>query len=441
MFAQLRWHSIWIVMWGMVMMPPAFADEPVMTDITITDKVEDELIFDSAITSANVDVQTTSGVVTLAGIVDSLMAKERAARIASTVRGVRSVVNRLTVKPYKSLSDKQVKEAVENALWNDPATESYEVTVTVQDGKVTLDGSVDSYQEAVLCANVAKTVSGVKAVEDSLRVDYAQDRPPYEIKLEIEARLKWDVLVDNGLINVNVDKNGQVALSGTVGSSAEKARAKADAWVAGVSAVDDSKLEVAKWLRDDELRGNKYVYKDESELEAAVELALAYDPRVNSFDIHTDAIGNLVTLRGVVDNLGAKRAAEQDARNTVGVYSVKNRIKVRPADSHSDEEIEARVAAALRSNAFVDRYDVTVSAFNGVVHLYGTVDSYLEKTQVDDTASKVNGVVDVKNYLTVEHAEAYSYNPYVDNWNVYDYDWHDSRPQFTTKMDGEIAAE
>lgn len=438
-FPSCRISYLWLVLLsGLVIPPQAMADEPEMTDSAISDKIDDELLFDLSINSANVDVSTTTGIVTLTGTTDNLLAKERAARIASTVKGVRSVVNRLKVKPYIFKSDDDVKSAVEKALLEDPATESYEVTVEVEDGVVTLDGTVDSYQERELCWTVAKTVAGVKGLTDSISVVYKSDRPAYEIKEEIEARLTWDVLVDNGLVHVNVNKDGHVALSGTVGSAAEKTRANRDAWVAGVKSVDDSKLEVAKWIRDEKLRGKKYVYKDSDELESAIETALAYDPRVSSFNVDADVYSSSVTLRGVVDNLKAKRAAEQDAKNTVGVSHVTNRLKVRPATNVDDKTIQADVESALLSNVFVDRFELTVSVYNGVVHLYGEVDSYFEKSEADNAASKVNGVVDVKNHLTVDYLDPFPYDPYVDDTNIYDYDWYDYQPQFTMKTDDEI---
>lgn len=435
-----NWYLCLVLLSGLVSLPQAVADEPEMTDSAITDKIDDELLIDLAVNSTNVDVSTTAGIVTLTGTADTLLAKERAARIASTVKGVRSVVNRLDVKPYVFKSDEDIRSAVMTALRHDPATDSYEMEASVTDGVVTLDGTVDSYQERDLCVTVAKTVSGVKDVKDSIHVHYKSDRPANEIEKEIEEKLKWDVLVDNGLINVNVDKDGNVALSGTVGSAAEKTRAKLDAWVAGVQSIDDSKLQVAKWARDEELRGKKYVYQGSDELEPAVNAALAYDPRVNSFDVHVDALGSTVTLRGVVDNLKAKRAAEQDAKNTVGVRYVTNRLKVRPAKNYADETIKAYVESALMSNAFVDRYELTVIVYNGVVHLYGEVDSYFEKSEADNAASKVNGVVDVKNHLTVDYLDPYPYDPYVDDTNAFDFDWYDYQPQFTMKTDAEIKA-
>ena len=78
-----------------------------------------------------------------------------------------------------------------------------------------------------------------------------------------------------------------------------------------------------------------------------------------------------VTLKGVVDNLAARRAAEQDARNVIGVRRVKNYLKVRPDVIPTNEELETRVALALSNDPFVERWDVDINAFSGSVYLSG----------------------------------------------------------------------
>jgi osmotically-inducible protein OsmY len=284
----------------------------------------------------------------------------------------------------------------------------------VSDGVVSLSGTVDSHQERELVKTVAKGVRGVTGIEDHLTVAYASERPDYELKREIEKALRWSVRVDDHLINVAVN-DGKVSLSGTVGSAAEKSIAKADAWVAGVKSVDTSKLSVERWARDDELRGDKYVFKSEDEVRDAIKDALVYDPRVSSFNVDVDVFGSTATLRGTVDNLKARRAAEQDARNTVGVSYVTNRLKVRPDSQPTDTEIAEDIRSLFLRDPYVERFEVTVSVINGVAYLYGTVDSSFEKTRADDLASRVNGVVDVYNHLSVDDDHTYLYDWYVDD--------------------------
>jgi osmotically-inducible protein OsmY len=147
-------------------------------------------------------------------------------------------------------------------------------------------------------------------------------------------------------------------------------------------------------------------------------------------------------LRGTADNLKAKRAAAQDARNTVGVLNVKNRLKVRPGLDRSDAEIAESIRKALARNPYVEDYEITVEVDNNVASLYGTVDSYFEKGEADDVASQTKGVMDVENHLTVDYVdEPLVYNPYLDDDYLYDYDWYDYKPYNSYVVDRAIKDE
>jgi osmotically-inducible protein OsmY len=387
---------------------------PEMTDQAISDKVEDQLLFDPGVLSAKIDVNTVGGIVTLTGEVNNILAKERATRVAETVRGVRAVVNRIEMSPAALRPDDQIQEDVEEALGADPTTQSYIIKATVEDGEVTLTGSVNSHQQRELAKTVAKGVRGVRGIEDRINIAYKFDRPDEKIQDEIQQALRWNAHVDDHMIQVSVE-NGEVTLSGIVGSAAEKRTAEYDAWVTNVKSVDSSALTVEKWARDEALRGEKYVLKSEEEVQSAVKRALLHDPRVNRFNVAVDVIGTVVTLRGEVDNLKAKRAAEQDARNTVGVSDVRNRLRVRSAVRSSDVQIAEDIREALLRDPYVDRFEITVTVVEGTALLYGTVDSYFERNRADDLASRVFGVVDVTNHLRVDFDTSSTYDPYVDD--------------------------
>lgn len=408
------------------------------TDREITDAVEHEILLDGAVSLNALDISTADGIVTLTGSVENILAKERAARIASIVKGTRSVVNRIEVNPAPARKDSEIQRDIEQALLRDPATDSYQVDATVNDGTATLTGTVDSWQERELAEQVAKGQDGVRAIESEIEIDFKSERPDAEIKNEILAGLEWNALIDHALIAVDVDA-GNVMLSGTVGSAAEKQQAYGEAWVAGATSVDSSGLEVARWARDDDLREDKYADREPSEIEGALEDAFLYDPRVMSFEIDTSVASGIATLRGTVDNLKAKRAAEQTAQNTVGVDAVRNFIRVRPESTLEDTFVEQRVTEAMKNDPYVNRYDVTVNVVDGTAYLYGQVDSFFERGQADDIAGRTAGVTEVRNNLTVaDPADPYYTNPYVSPWTWYDYDWYDYTPTLTMRQDAEI---
>jgi osmotically-inducible protein OsmY len=388
--------------------------KPVMTDQAISNKIGGELLFDPGVVSTRMDVNTENGIVTLTGSVGNILSKERATRVAETVKGVRAVVNRVRIRPTENRSDGEIQRDIEAALLDDPATESYEIATTVENGRVTLSGTVDSYQESQLVKTVAKGVRGVTAIDDEIDVIYKTDRLDPEIQQEIEQAMRWDAYIDSFLVRVSVE-DGQVALSGVVGSAAEKRLARNKAWVAGVKSVDASELSVEKWARDEELRTAKYPAKSSTAVQAAVEDAMLYDPRVASFDIQVKATGSAVTLRGTVDSLQAKRAAEQDARNTVGASYVSNRIKVRPDVYDGDAKVRRAIRAALARDPYLEDFEVAVTVLDGTAYLHGKVDSHFERSRADLVASRVAGIADVQNNLDVERNFADVFDPYVDD--------------------------
>lgn len=411
-----------------------------MSDQAVTDAVEDEMLVDMAVSLHQIDVDTEDGIVTLTGTVDHLLEKDRAARIARAVRGVRSVVNRLEVMPEQR-SDLEIRRDIEMALLTDPATESFEVDPIVHDGRVRLSGEVDSWQESRLAKKVAMGVRGVVEVDNDLEVDVPSDRSDSEIEAEIEQALAWNIYIDDALIGVDVN-DGKVVLTGTVGSAAEKSRAITEAWVAGVESVKANRLEVSSWARDESIRSHSMKIPRDAEIRAAVDRTMMQDPRVLSFDVDSEVDSGVVTLRGRVDNLKAKRAAGQNARNTWGVVRVVNRIKVRPGEQISDDAVESSIESAVVRDPYLESFEIDVDVHRGIATLEGMVDTWYEKARADDVASRTEGVIAVNNDLAVdEDVTILTYDPFVDDYDLYVYEWYAFEPGYTLDTDAEIHEE
>ena len=67
-------------------------------DTVITSKVKAEIFNDPMLKVLQINVESFKGVVQLSGFVDSAQASARAAEVAGTVKGVKSVENSLVVK-------------------------------------------------------------------------------------------------------------------------------------------------------------------------------------------------------------------------------------------------------------------------------------------------------------------------------------------------------
>ena len=78
----------------------------------------------------------------------------------------------------------------------------------------------------------------------------------------------------------------------------------------------------------------------------------------------------------------------------------------------------SRIEDAFTWDPFDESYEITVTVRNGIVDLFGTVGTVFEKDQVEDIASRVNGVIAVNNYIVVAAvANPYRYpcDPFLDD--------------------------
>jgi osmotically-inducible protein OsmY len=387
------------------------AQDKTFDDADITNAVEDRLLMSQEVYSHLIDVETSTGVVKLSGSTSNLLSREKATELAETIKGVKSVVNTIEVIPVRR-SDIQILDDIEKALSNNPAAESYEIDVTVSNGMVTLDGKVQSMQEKRLAEDIAKGVVGVRQVNNRIDIDIPELRRDDEIYQDIRSRLRSNPWVDEFFIDVIVDY-GAVILSGQVGSAAEYRKAVYSAWVPGVRSVDSDNLEIRTWMNDEMKREKEFSAMTDEEIGEAVKYALIFDPRVASLNVDIDVTKGRVTLTGQVESLQARKAAENDARQTRGVWSVDNYLKVRPESIPDNGKLEAEVARALKLDPYVERFNLTIRAYDGLVYLEGDVNNTFEKNHAEDVASRVKGVIDIVNLI-------------------------DSRYQWTWKSDDEI---
>jgi len=386
-------------------------------DGTITSAVKSDLHFEMTVFPNNLDVSTSQGIVTLSGSVNDILDKRRAIKIAESVRGVLGVIDRIIVTPESRPND-DIRKDILTALLNDPATESYQVSASVKDAVVTLTGTVGSKAESQLAQQVAESVKGVKDIHNDLVINYAGKRTDGEITADIQAVLHWDIWVTGYPIQIVV-KDGQVTLTGTVGSVTEKSRVNSDAWVNGVLAVNDNGLKVEPTARDQLRRRNINAGRTDDEIKSALLASLRADPRVARYtqDINLTVENGVAILDGAVGDLKAKSAAGLDARNIVGVSWTENELSVRPTvNLPSDVDTQKGLNAVLRWDPLLEGARIEVAVFSHVAYLNGSVDSFEQKAEAQDDAARTKGVVEVLNHLKIEREpNLFWYNqPYYD---------------------------
>lgn len=144
-------------------------------DAAITAKVKTKLATDPTAKAYQINVDTSDGIVQLNGFVDTTGAKTAAERVAKGVDGVKRVENNLEIKAKdrslgEAVDDNGLTAKVKAALAADSTTKAYQINVDVNEGVVQLGGFVDTQESRNNATRVARSVEGVKRVENNLEM-------------------------------------------------------------------------------------------------------------------------------------------------------------------------------------------------------------------------------------------------------------------------------
>jgi osmotically-inducible protein OsmY len=210
-----------------------------MNDQELVANVIDELFWDPKIDTESIAVSANAGVVTLRGTVGSFRQKREAKKAAERVWGVVSVDNEIDVELMgeQRREDADLRGDVLQALMLDSLVPT-SVDAWVEDGVVTLTGTVDWQYERDEAEFVAGNLLGVVAIENDI---YLADTTPStaDVEKKIKKAFTRNAKLDADALTVSTS-DGTVRLSGQVGSWDEHDDAVAAAWAApGVKTVDD----------------------------------------------------------------------------------------------------------------------------------------------------------------------------------------------------------
>lgn len=143
-------------------------------DTAVTTRVKSALIADPEVKGLDISVETNKGEVQLSGFVDSQAQIDRALDIARRAEGVTGVQNKLAVKTPgtmgSAVDDTLITAKVKSALVKDDTVKALDISVTTNQGQVQLSGFVASDTQIARATEVARTVEGVKGVDNKMSV-------------------------------------------------------------------------------------------------------------------------------------------------------------------------------------------------------------------------------------------------------------------------------
>jgi len=214
-------------------------------------------------------------------------------------------------------SDAEIQQAVLAELQWDPRVEETEVGVQVEDGVVTLAGTVSSYVKRLAAQQAAHRVTGVRDVANDLVVQLPGTlaKTDTEIARDVRQALELDVALPEERILSTV-ANGWVTLEGSVDHAYQRDDA---AWVVG------RLVGVRGVLNRIAVEGP---HCSAESLRETIETALLRRAEREANRIRVDVHGDTATLSGAVHSWAERRAVLGAARHTPGVAGVVDHLRV-----------------------------------------------------------------------------------------------------------------
>jgi osmotically-inducible protein OsmY len=218
-------------------------------------------------------------------------------------------------------SDEHIHQEVLRELRWDSRVADTEVGVEVDQGVVTLTGTVASYAKKLAAQAAAHRIPGVLDVANDIHVKIpgSSGRTDTEIAQAVRQALEWDVLVPDTSIASTVT-DGWVTLEGQV----ERLREREDAERAvrhlqGVRGVTNKLGVRPPTVQPERVR-------------EVIEEALERCAEREAKRLQVQVSGGAVTLTGHVRSYAEKRAVMGAVSHAPGVHTVNDRLRIEPYD-------------------------------------------------------------------------------------------------------------
>jgi osmotically-inducible protein OsmY len=333
-------------------------------------------------------------------------------------------------------SDMALSTSVQAKYYGDDTLRADRIDVAVENGVVTLRGTVASDAAKQRAASLASSVEGVSNVQNELTVSTApaataetraeppaatatmgggrDDSDPSWITTKIQAQYFMSPEIKPWNIDVTTMRGGVVTVAGLVESQEDKSEALRIAReTEGVTRVEDQ----LRVKRNESGAPGEPVAASDAWVTSKIQAKYFLDGLVKLRNIDVDTRSSVVTLTGAVGTEPERRRAVSLARSTDGVREVIDKLRVDPAVRTGDRAetipdvrplprpdpwITMKIQSQYLLDPAVKGHKIDVTTREGVVALTGNVESEALKRQAEQIAADTEGVTRVENRLTVQ---------------------------------------
>jgi osmotically-inducible protein OsmY len=205
-----------------------------------------------------------------------------------------------------------LKTNVHNKLAFEPGLNSNNINMSVENGIVTLSGTVRTFFEKKLAEKAVQNVRGVKGVLEELRA--STQRSDKEIAEAAIRTLEWDVVIPKDKIQVTVE-NGEIRLTGEVAQQYQKEKAYHDVRsLYGVKNIFNH-IEIKSSVSSQEI--SKKIMRE-----------FQRNAVLDAKNVQVQTEGSRVVLKGKVRSWAEFSEAKKAAWSVPGVTEVKEELSI-----------------------------------------------------------------------------------------------------------------
>jgi osmotically-inducible protein OsmY len=139
-----------------------------LTDIQLRDALLNELDKDPKVTSTEIGVGVSHGVITLTGYVHTDVERREAERVARKVAGVLDVANDIQVRPYTIQTDSEIALAARQMLESRLNVAADRISVSVTENVLTLGGEVDDNNQRMAVEDAVRHLGGIRGIRNQI---------------------------------------------------------------------------------------------------------------------------------------------------------------------------------------------------------------------------------------------------------------------------------